>query len=63
MAKQILSDKTLRSVNPATKTSGLMIVVGFIYSLKPMARSGGDLITVSKASAKPYRWVSILSLV
>ena len=34
-----------------------MMAAACICSLSPMARSGGGLITASKASAKPYHWV------
>jgi hypothetical protein len=44
MAKQILSDKTLRSVKPIDDQQ-LNDGGGLYLLIKPMARSGGDLIT------------------
>jgi hypothetical protein len=55
MAKELLTDVTVRNAKPTNKDKRLNdgggLVTGFICSLNPIGLSGGDLITGSRRVA------------
>jgi len=61
MAKESLLDISVSNTKPGDKDKRLNDGGGLYLLIKPMARSGGGLITASKASAKPYHWAYIQS--